>query len=371
MTVVELPVRRLHWSPEDDPASSFAREWLLTNGLGGYSCGTVGGLLTRRYHGLLVAAHPAPLGRIMTLVQSTERIRRAGRDYRLTGEDRGGSVDLGDVRDGLQSFELHGGLPVWRHHVGGVVVEKRVVLLHLQNTVHISYKMIEGDGAVRLSVMPWIHFRSHDADVDSPAADPLTVRSWIDHHEISSTDSWPTLRLRMSGEKQAFRLEPHSADDLNFRIESDRGYISRGPLASPGFFRVDLRPGADAAVLVASTESWETIRAISPSGAFDNEMERRRRLLSLPKPKVAEGLGAELVLAADQFVIRPATRLEDAARAHALGDEARTIIAGYHWFTDWGRDTMISLEGLTLTTGRAAGGGLHYFARLATMFATG
>src|SRR5205807_8177278 len=79
---------------------------------------------------------------------------------------------------------------------------------------------------------------------------------------------------------------------------------------------------------------------------------RRKRLLAQAAPEAREGLPAELVLAADQFVISPAGRTEEAARAHAYGDEVRTVIAGYHWFTDWGRDTMIGLEGLTLTTGR-------------------
>ena len=82
------------------------------------------------------------------------------------------------------------------------------------------------------------------------------------------------------------------------------------------------------------------------------ERARRVRLLSLAHPSAHEGPAAELVLAADQFIITPAGRVEDAARAQAAGDEVRTVIAGYHWFTDWGRDTMISLEGLTLVTGR-------------------
>ena len=108
---------------------------------------------------------------------------------------------------------------------------------------------------------------------------------------------------------------------------------------------------------MASTESWETLLALNPAEVLEAEHERRRRLLAAAPAKARTGMAAELVLAADQFLIKPAGRVEDAARARAAGDEVRTVIAGYHWFTDWGRDTMISLEGLTLSTGRTVEAG--------------
>ena len=136
-------------------------------------------------------------------------------------------------------------------------------------------------------------------------------------------------------------------------MEESRGLRVGGRAGGvPGHFRVWLGPDADA-TLVASTESWEAVRALTPAHgvgggtAAARAAARRWRRLTL-----ATARRAELVLAADQFIITPAGRLEDAARAHAAGDEVRTVIAGYHWFTDWGRDTMISLEGLTLATGR-------------------
>src|ERR1041384_1202409 len=103
---------------------------------------------------------------------------------------------------------------------------------------------------------------------------------------------------------------------------------------------------------MASTERWEIGDVLTPGQGLASEQQRRTRLLEEAIPHAREGFAAELVFAADQFVITPAGRFEEAARAHAAGDEVRTVIAGYHWFTDWGRDTMISLEGLTLTTGR-------------------
>jgi len=122
-------------------------------------------------------------------------------------------------------------------------------------------------------------------------------------------------------------------------------------LWSPGFFHVDLAKERTA-TLIASTEKWEIVEVLDAEQALASELERRARLLDAAIPDAREGFPAELTFAADQFIITPAGRFEEAARAHAAGDEVRTVIAGYHWFTDWGRDTMISLEGLTLTTGR-------------------
>jgi predicted glycogen debranching enzyme len=119
------------------------------------------------------------------------------------------------------------------------------------------------------------------------------------------------------------------------------------------------------ASIVASTESWERVEALSPAEALHAERERRCRVLELAPAAARTGPPAELVLAADGFLIEPVGRAGEAARARAFGDEARSVIAGYHWFTDWGRDTMISLEGLTLSTGRVreAGNILRTFAQ--------
>jgi len=152
--------------------------------------------------------------------------------------------------------------------------------------------------------------------------------------------------------------------NVQYRLEEARGYESRGTLWSPGYFRVDLVAGEEA-TLVASTEEWDLVRGVAPATARAAELQRRERLVSLARPEARDGTAADLVLAADQFVIRPICRVADAALARAAGDEAHTVIAGYHWFTDWGRDTMISLEGLTLATGRRAEAGnlLRTFSR--------
>ncbi|WP_243371683.1 amylo-alpha-1,6-glucosidase [Geotalea sp. SG265] len=328
------------------------REWLVTNGLGGYAAGTVSGALTRRYHGLLVAAYPTPMGRNMVFSKVTERLRfDDGTIVMLGGNEKGdGSVELFGA-DNLFSFVLEDGLPVWQYHVNGTVIEKRIFLLHKQNTVHVSYRMLEGDRRVRLKLQPTVHFRPHDAPVNTPAIDSYVFSAVENRYQISSGRKSPQLRLVLHGQHGTFTLEEKTIPDIFYRIEHNRGYEDRGDLWTPGYFAVDLAKGDDA-TLVASTEKWETIAALSTDEAFRFEKERRRLLLAAAHPEAQSGLPAELVFAADQFIISPTGRVEDYVRANAMGDEIRTVIAGYHWFTDWGRDTMISLEGLTLCTGR-------------------
>ncbi|MDB5390129.1 MAG: putative glycogen debranching enzyme [Planctomycetaceae bacterium] len=333
------------------------REWLVTNGLGGYASGTVSGVATRRYHGLLISALPAPFGRMLLLAHLSEQFRQEdGTIVRLGGDESTGSSLRVYGADNLESFHLESGIPVWRYRVGDLVLEKRIFMPHGQNTTFINYRLIEGPDEIRLKLLPSVHCRSHDAPVSTPLPEPFTITSCQDRHELTAANNLPPLRMLLHGESAAFTLERQHLHDMVYRIERGRGYQSSGDIWSPGYFRVDLTRDSPA-TLVASTEQWATIEALSPESAWDFELQRRKRLLAAAHPAARHGLGAELVLAADQFLIKPAGRIEDAAVAQAAGDEARTVIAGYHWFTDWGRDTMISLEGLTLTTGRHAEAG--------------
>jgi predicted glycogen debranching enzyme len=223
---------------------------------------------------------------------------------------------------------------------------------HMQNTVCIAYRLVRGPHTLRLKLRPSIHFRAHDASVSEPHAGPYRFTAVDDRYEISCDGSHHSaLRMKLFGVRGAYTVDPKHVRDVHYRLEAERGDPSVGEHWSPGLFRVDLSSGHDVALL-ASTEAWETMLALEPHQALESEHERRRRLLAAAHPAARKGHAAELVLAADAFVITPAGRLEDAARAHAAGDEVRTVIAGYHWFTDWGRDTMIALEGLTLSTGR-------------------
>lgn len=337
--------------PHEESEKFLRNEWLVTNGIGGYASSSISGVTTRKYHGLLVASLSPPFGRTIMLNHVSEQvIFPDGKRFWLGCEERsGGDIHLEGMKH-LREFRLEAGLPVWIFEIQDAVIEKRILLIHLQNTLHISYRLISGNAPVRLRLQPSVHFRPHEAPVNTLIDEPYVITAIDDHYQLS-TKNFPPLRLKIEGQRARFTLESQLIRNTFFRIESRRGYESVGDLWSPGFFKVDLHP-EKLATLIASTESWEMIQALTPHEALNSERERRNQLVYIALPAARKGLAGELVLAADQFIITPSSRIEDAARAHAAGDEIRTIIAGYHWFTDWGRDTMIALEGLTLDTGR-------------------
>ncbi|MDD5533816.1 MAG: amylo-alpha-1,6-glucosidase, partial [Syntrophales bacterium] len=353
-------------SCEDAADPSFLnKEWLVTNGLGGYASCTLAGILTRRYHGYLIASLPNPCGRMVVLNQVIERIFfDDGASVQLNAEESSsGPLQMNGSRY-LSQFRLEAGLPVWRYEINGTILEKRVLMPYRHNTVHLVYGLSGGDGKVRLELRPCLNFRRHDEPVSRSPRKPYVLSMAEDTVEISAGADMPRLKLMAADSKSSFMADSRRYGGVIYRREESRGYESRGELWSPGSFFLDLRRGGSAA-LIASTEEWTVIRALDPQYVSWAERERRFRLISLAGPEAGKGFGAELVLAADQFIVEPAERIEDTAFARAAGDEACTAIAGYHWFTDWGRDTMIGLEGLTLATGRhrEAGWIIRTFAR--------
>ena len=357
-----LIVRKLTGIPpiETDPADLTRHpEWLVTNGFGGYASGTIGGAMTRRYHGLLIAAFPAPLGRMRMLSDLDEEIHLSStRIVQLS--TRYGDSDEPTAE--LLEFRLEMGLPIWRYRIDDWVLEKSLHLPYRQNTVNVSYKLLAGSEDIRIKLRPLIQFRSHGDDVHVQPDAPYVLKVVEDQYEIS-TGTLPSLRMLLYGMGE-FLIDRKKIERVRYLREAQRGYDAIGDLWTPGVFIIDLCASAET-TLAASTESWEVIRALDPVEAAAAERDRRARLIASADSKAHTGFAAELVLAADQFIATPAGRLADQTRAQASGDEMRTVIAGYHWFTDWGRDTMISLEGLTLVTRRylEAGWILRNFAK--------
>src|SRR5262245_569747 len=350
--------------PDTSAASAGAPEWLVTNGLGGYASGTMTGLVTSRFHGYLVAALPAPRGRTMML--NHLRVIICTDEGRARLSEQPDPENLGEALAALREFRLELGLPVWTFEHQGHVIESRIVMPHRQNTVFITYKRLSGPGRMQLSFDPSIQFRPHEGHVTGLTDNEYGLRATGGRYAIEDLVdvSLPPLRLKVVGAGATFKIDERRIRNVRYFIEQSRGYDASGDLYSPGSFSADLEVGVPV-TLVASVEDWRTIDALTPERALATERLRRERLVKIAHPALHDSLGSELVLAADQFIINPAGRLEDAALAHAAGDEERTIIAGYHWFTDWGRDTMISLDGLTLATGRTEEAGyiLRTFAK--------
>jgi predicted glycogen debranching enzyme len=345
------------WTRGEPAEALLTREWIVTNGIGGYATGTVAGIVTRRYHGLLVAALPVPLGRTVMLNHLEESVTTGDVTLLLSGDEpAAGEVRLPDVTF-LQEFRLELGLPVWYFANDDVRITRRLLMPHQQNTTFITYHIDETSKPVRLLLRPSLHFRPHEQDVTVPIERPYVCVAEGSRLTIAETEGAHPLRIDVRGGKVTLDHAARLVPELLYRIEKSRGYGHAAGLWTPGTIAVELAPGATV-TLVASTEDWDVVSGMSAEEAYEAECQRRERLLALANvDEDTQPLLANLVFAADQFVITPAARRGDAARLRAAGDEPRTMIAGYHWFTDWGRDTMISLEGLTLATGRMREGG--------------
>jgi glycogen debranching enzyme len=291
---------RICWRRGDPPEKLRTLEWLVSNGLGGYASGTAGGQPTRRFHGTLIAALPPPRGRVLAV---------------------GPLFDLPEEE--LEAFALEDGLPVWTY----ARVEKRLLLPHGRNLAVLAYRARQ---ATQLSVRPSFQSRRHDGRLDEPARE---VPARIDGRtcEIDGGGSPPVLLIASAGD---FTSLPQAPRRTRYAIEEDLGYDCEGPLVTPCALELRLAAGEEA-TLVLSAEAADP--ALDVPASRRSETERRREIA-----RGREDLAAELRLAADAFVVRKLSG----------GPDDRTVIAGYPWFTDWGRDTMIGLEGLCLATGR-------------------
>ncbi len=339
-----------------NPEPFITREWLVTNGLGGYASGTISGVATRRYHGLLIAALPSPFGRTMMLNTLIETITLPdGTSFQLSGEERlSCSLQMRGICF-LINFSLEMGLPVWRFGANELEIEKRIFMRYRQNTVQVSYT-VKGSVPVKLDIRPALRFRPHNEPLSAALGTAYSVSFVEEFCEVSAGQGLPVLRMALPGENAFFTTDRITIEEFIYRIEESRGYEGRENLWSPGYFSLNVSPGQTIQML-ATTETPDVARALSFEEALSAELNRRELLLGSAHPVARQGVGAELALSADEFVMTPVTRPRDAVRINARGDEIRSVIAGYHWFTDWGRDTMISLEGLTLLTGRYAEAG--------------
>ena len=345
----ELPVLSYDWPEGPERDWALDQEWLATNGVGGYASGTISGCNTRRFHALLVANLPNH-GRMVMLPLLREEVSVGERRFRLGGEEHvGGGLELGAARH-LRAFRLVGLIPEWEFDLEGVRLRRKLVLVHGENTVVVAYQHLGGP-ATSLRLRPFPHFRPHD----DPLRDKVEIPSvWLqgDRVEVRAREGAAPLRFRFHYThcETPFVGMSEQSPLLCYRVEHARGNDDAERLISPGYFECALREGETLA-LVATADGWEAADR-DPLAAFELERVREDRILDHAPIERRDDELTRLVLAADQFLFEPVGRPQDLAWARATGQDARSVIAGYPWFGDWGRDTMISLEGLTLSTGR-------------------
>ena len=342
------------------------REWLVTNGIGGYASGTISGLLTRTYHGLLLATLQPPVGITLMLTKLDETVTYNDASYPLHTNRWADGTIAPDGYKNIESFYLDGTTPVWVHACADALVEKRVWMQQGENTTYIRYTMLRGSLPLNLTLKALVNYRDRHSTTNS--SDLL--------YEIAKCDqgirikAFPnTSDLCLSAIKNQetipWEIDNEWYQDFALSIEKYRGLNSVEDHLCAGNCSVTLNLG-ESVTIVASAEDWgswrrgdgemgrqgdkgdkETREAREAREARGIRGLRDKELIELfsknTKLKTVPSWIEQLVLAADQFIVdRP---LEDVP-------DGKTIIAGYPWFSDWGRDTMISLPGLTLTTGR-------------------
>ncbi|MBP9502660.1 MAG: amylo-alpha-1,6-glucosidase [Candidatus Promineofilum sp.] len=342
-----------------DLATVTKREWLVTNGIGGFASGTVANMLTRRYHGLLMAALRPPLGRTLLLAKLDETAEydglnpAGGRLYPLyTNRWEDGTVE-GNGYVHLNRFHLEGTTPVWTYALANALLEKRVWMQQGANTTYVRYSLTRATGPLGLTIKALVNYRDYHTTTIS--------NDWYPALEVIDAIGGTGLRIFMFDGATPFYLFSDRAEiaprfdwyeDFYLAIEEARGQrdVSEDHIYAAQL-RITLREG-ESFTIVAGTEASPNLDG---AAAYAERRACEQGLLDraghdLPRPL------NHLVLAADQFIVdRPTT-----ADPHG-----KSIIAGYHWFSDWGRDTMISLPGLTLATGRpeVAAGVLRTYAR--------
>lgn len=325
---------------------AMSREWLETNGISGFSSSTITGLNMRRYHGLLTAATKPPVGRLVLLSKLEETLIIDGRRYELSTNQYPGAVHP-------QGFRYQTGFrldpfPAFTYEVEGVRLEKSVFMAQGENTTVVQYELKRGavpDGrasapenerkvdSITLEIRPLIAFREYHSTTHENSALNPHVETEDGLTTFKPYSDLPALYLA----HEAAEIDTNGFWYRNFQyaVEQERGLDFAEDLFSPCVFIFDLK-ASEKHGIIASTERRDIRKADAYRKA---ELERRSLLSRNSAPAEANQLVNALTAAADQFIV---------AR-----ERGKTVIAGYHWFSDWGRDTMIALPGLTLATGRA------------------
>ena len=315
-------------------ANAFEREWLVTNSLGGFACGTLAQANTRRYHGLLVASLQPPVQRVLMVAKLEVLGRYGNHRYELGANEFAGGTISPRGFELLSAFEDQDGLPVWTYACGDARLEQRLWMADGRNTTYVRFQLLQASSAMDLELRPLCTYRDYHAH--GRGGWSLEVADEPRGCHVTAFAGARTYRVLI--DRGDFQREPDWYWNFYHRAEAERGLDTTEDLFRPGTFRVRLKLG-DAVTVIATAES----EFDPPETAFEREQKRRRSLLRAA-PSGAPDWVKRLTLAADQFIVRRATQSGEL--------RGTTVIAGYPWFSDWGRDTMIALPGLAVATGR-------------------
>ncbi len=319
------------------------REWLVTNRIGGYASGTVSGLLTRSYHGLLLAALEPPSGITLLLAKLDETVVYNSNSYPLHTNRWVNDVVSPHGYKYLERFYLEGTTPVWIYACGDAKLEKRIWMQQGENTTYIRYKMLRGTLPLTLSLKALVNYRDRHSSTGNSDRHFEIVNQQQGIKVKASADATD---LYLSGVREqeivSWQINHEWYKNFALAIEKYRGLNSIEDHLYAGSCSVTLKLG-ESMTIAASTEDWETGRRGDGETGRLGEQELIELFRKNNQSKTIPSWVEQLVLAANQFIVD---------RPLADRSQGKTVIAGYPWFADWGRDTMISLPGLTLTTGR-------------------
>ncbi len=306
------------------------REWLVTNGLGGFACSTIAGANTRRYHGLLVAALNPPVRRHLVLSKLDESIEIGGKWYELFTNQTPGYTSSGFLH--LQRFILNP-FPTFIYNIQDVYVEKKVFMIHGKNSVVVLYKISTGDSPASLRVTPLVNFRDYHGDSSRESMKFKKVKS-ASGVEVKPHNTG--VRIKIKSSEGNFASKEDWFNNMEYKVEKERGLKSTEDHYIPGYFEIKLNANDTRIVtFVASTDEVDSVNGLE---LLENEEERINRIVE--NAGYRNEFINSLIVAADSFI------------AYRNSTQSSTILAGYPWFTDWGRDTMVALPGLTLVTNR-------------------
>jgi len=327
-----------------DLVAAESREWLVTNGIGGYASGTVAGGMSRRYHGLLVAALQPPVGRMQLVAWMDEIVRFGGEEFALaTHRWASGAVEPKGFQY-IENFRLEGTIPVWTYALGNARLEKRVWMQHGANTTYARYTMLRGSSLLEMELKALVNYRDFHATTHAgdwrmsiePVEKGVKIVAFNGAIPFYLTSAKATCEARHDWYRDCF-----------LPLERNRGLDDREDHLFAALFRSNLQAGESFAIVLTTeetasldAEASRTQRAAYESALLSSAGSLTREADTAASPDWLP----QLVLAADQFIVK---------RALPDQPDGRSVIAGYHWFADWGRDTMIALPGLTLATGRA------------------